>query len=167
MMMRNLVTSSLLLSLLAVAACREKVTPVSLDQAKLAKAVQDGNEKLAQSELIRYDLNQNYSIALTAGPVKGSIIRPENVNWYQVSRQSRQEIKEKLASYVTVASQLIELDAKMRIVIYRVDQILGWRNSAMAFLESLRAFEKVHGEQFEPPKFKPKQDHRKGNSLEV
>ncbi|MBX3020636.1 MAG: hypothetical protein KF799_03075 [Bdellovibrionales bacterium] len=117
--------------------------------------IAEGNEKLSKAMALQAELHKEYSIVLQevrdqqGRAVKTSVLAID-YQWRILTKEQRRSAKEKLAQYLALSSEILELDARKGFYVTNKDQVTAARDAAYSFQKSLENFEKMVGENFEP-----------------
>lgn len=158
LLVRNFVTVVVVVGSLFLVSCKDKKKEPSKAAAK-EEMVEQGNEKIERAFNIVNDLEVEFGIVLL--PVQTEATTPggrsnreksaSNYNWRRLSKDERLAVKQNLAEYVSLASQVLAIDTQKLLYVeveQKVSITLTLKN-AQSFQNSLETFEKWRGENYE------------------
>jgi hypothetical protein len=113
------------------------------------------NAKLEEAMTVQAELSRTYSIILNdirdsnGRLVKGTSLA-QDYEWRCLAKAERRSVKEKLAQFMALASEVLQVDARKGPYLTNKERVTNSRDVAFAFQKSVEAFEKLVGENFEP-----------------
>lgn len=117
-------------------------------------AAAEANAKLEQigaleAEMVgRYLFNFESIHDLQGRRVKVEIMAMD-YNWRRLSKAERTLAKQRLAQYLSMVNEILEMDARRGLYLTRKQQVLSRRDAAVSYQRSLENFEKIFGENYE------------------
>lgn len=126
---RFFVTNVLILGIAIFVACTSK-------SEKRSALVREGNYQLHVASTVQTELDMKYKIRLQSTSAA-------QVQWQQFSSAQRQEVREKLAEFVSAVVQTFEIDVKKGVYLSKKEVLQQQLDVAMALQKSLDRFEGV------------------------
>lgn len=139
-------------TLWALAACHR-----SSDNApNTTEWVKEGQDQLKRADKIELELA---SVGVLIGEqnqmsMNGTLVPQERIvrdtNWRRFSRDQRVVIKQKLLKYVSIASSILEIDARKGVYLTQKALITSKRDNAFKMVKEIENAERMYGENWNP-----------------